>query len=480
MRLHAMDLRRLAMLAVATFALSITLAGTREASAQAKARPAPQKWVTTWAASAHGPYPIGNASAQPEQKFAFPDPAAGADDQTFRLIVRPDVWGARARLRFSNFFGASVLALDNVYIGLQSYAGNIAKGTNRPVTFGGKARVSISPGQLLWSDPVDLKFSRNPTASNLDGRKLAVSFHVAGSSGPMTWHAKALQTSYVTAPKAGVHSRDESDTAFPYSTASWFFLDALDIIAPADTAVTVCFGDSITDGTASTMNGDDRWPDVLAQRLHAQYGRRVTVVNEGIGGNRVVGPADYSQTPIPGGPGALDRLERDVLSLSGVTTVVWMEGINDYGAAKTSVEAVTAGYREGIQRMRAKGIKVIGATLTAGLNSTIKTHGTEEVDAKRKETNEFIRRAGVFDAVVDFDAATIDSATGEIKPQMQPNSTTGGAGDKLHPNRAGYAAMANSIDLSLLAPRSQEHGNGASTPAKRARRGESRWANPTR
>jgi lysophospholipase L1-like esterase len=304
----------------------------------------------------------------------------------------------------------------------------------------------------MWSDRIDLKFSR--AASNLDGRKLAVSFHVAGPSGPMTWHAKALQTSYVTAPKSGVHSRDESDAAFPYSTASWFFLDALDVMAPAGTAVVVCFGDSITDGTASTMNGDDRWPDVLAQRLRAKYARRMAVVNEGIGGNRVVGPADYNQQPIPGGPGALDRLERDVLSLSGVTTVIWMEGINDYGAAGTSVEAVIAGYRDGIQRMRAKGIKVIGATLTSGLNSTIQTHGTQEVNAKRKETNEFIRRSGAFDAVVDFDAATIDSATGEIKPGMQPNGTIGGAaGDKLHPNRAGYAAMANSIDLSLLAPR---------------------------
>jgi lysophospholipase L1-like esterase len=131
-----------------------------------------------------------------------------------------------------------------------------------------------------------------------------------------------------------------------------------------------------------------------------------------------------------------------------------MEGINDYGAAGTSVESVTAGYREGIQRLRAKGMKVIGATLTSGLNSSIKTHGTPEVDAKRKETNAFIRNSGAFDAVVDFDAATIDLATGELKPEMQPNSTTGGpAGDKLHPNRAGYAAMANSIDLSLLVPR---------------------------
>ena len=306
---------------------------------------------------------------------------------------------------------------------------------------------------MLWSDAIELPFARDVQA--LRGRKLAVSFHVSGPSGPMTWHAKALQTSYVTAPRGGVHSRDEDDGAFPYSTASWFFLDAVDMTAPAGTAVVVCFGDSITDGTASTMNGDDRWPDVLAQRLQARHGNRLVVVNAGIGGNRVVGPADYADKPIAGGPGALDRLQRDVLSLSGVKHVIWMEGINDYGAAGTPVDAVTAGYRDGVARMKAQGIRVIGATLTSGWHSTIASHGTDEVDARRKATNDFIRSAGVFDAVVDFDAATLDTATGEIKSDMQPNSTIGGAGDKLHPNRAGYAAMARAIDLELFAPASK-------------------------
>jgi lysophospholipase L1-like esterase len=415
--------------------------------------PGSLKWVTVWGASAHGPYPIGNPSAQPEMKFAFPDAGAGADDQSFRLIVRPGIWGPRARLRFSNAFGNKPLSLDHVFVALQSYAGHIVAGSSRAVTFGRQSQVSIQPGQVLWSDPVALRFTPGPADASLEGRKLAVSFHVNGTSGPMTWHAKALQTSYVTAPKAGVHSRDESEGAFTYATASWFFLDAVDMLAPRDTAVVVCFGDSITDGTASTLNGDDRWPDVLAQRLRAAYGSRVVAVNQGIGGNRVVGPADYSEKPIPGGPGALDRLERDVLSLSGVTSVIWMEGINDFGAVAQTVDAVTAGYREGVRRLRAKGAKVIGGTLTSALHSTIATHGTDEVERKRQETNEFIRRSGLFDAVADFDAVTIDRASGELKVEMQPNSTTGGAaGDKLHPNRAGYAAMANAIDLSLLAP----------------------------
>src|SRR6202011_4808225 len=156
-------------------------------------------------------------------------------------------------------------------------------------------------------------------ASELLGRRLVVSFHIAGESGPMTWHAKALTTSYVTAPGAGATGAAEDEQAFPFSTASWYFLDALDMMAPAEAHTIVAFGDSITDGTASTMNGDDRWPDVLARRLHANYGNHVAVVNAGIGGNQVAGPPEYgSQKPFPGGPSAQMRIDRDVIELSGV------------------------------------------------------------------------------------------------------------------------------------------------------------------
>src|SRR6267143_539318 len=225
------------------------------------------KWVTSWAASVQGPYPVGNASAQPDQRFAFPVPASGARNQTFRMMVRPDVWGRLARLRFSNAFGTRALTLDGVYAGLALGGPALVKGSNQPVTFGGKPEVTIAPGAQAWSDPVDLGFVRDAQAPELAGRKLAVSFHVAGESGPMTWHAKALTTSYVTPPGAGAKGHVEDESAFPFSTASWFFLDALDMMAPADARAIVAFGDSITDGTASTMNGDDRWPDVLARRL---------------------------------------------------------------------------------------------------------------------------------------------------------------------------------------------------------------------
>ncbi len=223
------------------------------------------------------------------------------------------------------------------------------------------------------------------------------------------------------------------------------------MIAPPSTRVIVAFGDSITDGTASTLNGDDRWPDVFARRVHAVAGNRYAVVNEGIGGNEVVGPPDYAAKPTPGGPSALDRLQRDVISLPGVSTVIWLEGINDFGARDASAQAVSDGVREGVKRLRERipGVRIYMATLTGALNST-PTHGRAEVEAKRQEYNQFIRSAGIFDGVIDFDAITLDPKTGELKADYQPNSTIGGPGDKLHPNRAGYAAMGNGIDLKMV------------------------------
>jgi len=184
-----------------------------------------ENWVVSWTGSVQGPYPVGNPSAQPDQKFAFPDPAAGARDQTFRLMVRPDLWGRQARIRLSNAFGNQPVTFDGVYAGLQSSSAALLRGSNRPVTFGGKPSITIPPGGSAWSDPVALPFVKQP--DELAGRRLAVSFHIAGDSGPMTWHAKALTTSYVTAPGAGAKGALEDEAAFLYTTASWFFLDAM-------------------------------------------------------------------------------------------------------------------------------------------------------------------------------------------------------------------------------------------------------------
>ncbi|MDJ0389299.1 GDSL-type esterase/lipase family protein [Roseomonas sp. E05] len=415
-------------------------------------------WATAWAASAHGPYPVGNPSAQPSQSFTFPEPREGARDQTFRLVLRPSLWGRQARLRFTNAFGTQPLRIDGAHAGLQLGGAALVPGSNAPVRFGGQEAVTIAPGGQVWSDPVELAFAAEPDSPLLMGRKLAVSFHVADRSGPMTWHAKALQTSYLTAPGAGAQGREEGEAAFPYSTTSWFFLDAVDMMAPAGTPVILCFGDSITDGTASTLNGDDRWPDVLSRRLQAAMGNRVAVINAGIGGNQVVGPAEYGpDKPFPGGPSALSRLERDITSLSGIRTVVWLEGTNDFSRnGNASLEAVRDGMRQGVQRLREAlpGVRLVGATVTPALGSTSPAHGHAEQDEKRRGLNDFIRSSGLFDAVVDFDTATRDPASGGLKPEMVPESTTGGPGDRLHPNRAGYLAMAMSIQpADVLPPR---------------------------
>lgn len=413
-----------------------------------------QKWVASWAASMHGPYPSGNVVAQPVLDFAFDAARHSAVDQTFRLIIKPDLWGREIRLHFANTFGTQPVTFDDVFVGLQNSAASLVPRTNVPVSFAnGKKSVTLPAGASAFSDGVTLSFVTRPDEPLLMGRRLAVSFHVVGATGPMTWHAKAMTTSYITAPHAGSRGADVDDAAFPFTTTSWYFLDGLDVMASTDTAVVACFGDSITDGTASTLNGDDRWPDVLSRRLHAAYGTRVSVVNAGIGGNRIVGPEHYAiDAPVGGGPSALERLDRDVLGLSGLSAMVWLEGINDLAQGATA-DAVIAGMQEVARRVRAHhGVTIVAATITSSVGSST-AHGTPDAEARRKTINTFIRTSGTFDGVVDFDAATRDDQTGGLRASFVPNSTIGGAGDHLHPNRAGYQAMGNAIDLGLIVSR---------------------------
>ena len=425
-----------------------------ENAADRRDRPAEGKWAASWTAAMQGPAPFGVPAALPDMSLALPN--WEARDQTFRMVIRPDLWGSTARLRFSNAFGDRPVTIGAVFVGLHAGSGALLLGTNAPVRFGGKATASLPPGQEVLSDPVALDFVTAPDAPDLIGRKLAVSFHVAGPTGPLTWHAKAMTTSYISPPGSGAVSHDETDAAFPFSTTAWHFLDGFDIVAPGKTVVVAALGDSITDGTFSTMNGDDRWPDRLSRRLHAAYGARAAVVNVGIGGNQVVGPLSYPP-PFNGGPSALDRLERDVLSRAGITHVIWMEGVNDLGQAfapagtpSATAEAVIAGIRAGTERMRAAGLKVIGGTLPPSLKSTRPVYRSRETDRRRRRINAFIRSAGVFDGVVDFEAATIDPETGTIRAAFQPDSTLGGPPDRLHPNRAGYLAMGDAVDLGLF------------------------------
>jgi len=428
---------------------------------------AEQHWVATWATAPAtsfvyvppvAPAPPGPpttfapANIQPDLAFPFPTASTlGATEQTFRSIVKPDLWGKRMRFRFSNVFGSQSVTFDEVTVALQEYSANVVPGTLTRVTFNGEASVTIPAGQEVFSDGIELRWARDDDSAGVQGRNLAVSYSVQGNSGPMSFHSGANTTSYITAPGSGNHTEDLDVFAFEFTTTSWFFLDAVDVMAPEDTVVVCAFGDSITDGTHTTLNINDRWMNTLSRRLHNAYGRKVSIVNEAIGGNRVVNPVNPNATS---GPAAVDRLDRDVLGLSGLTHVIWLEGINDLGAGHTT-DAIIAGYQNIVSRLHARGIKVFAGTMTSALGISGVDRGDNGPghDASRKVLNNFIRTSGLFDGVEDFDAATLDPNTGNMRAEFLPNSQfTQLPWDYLHPNHAGYNAMGMAVDIAPFAP----------------------------
>jgi lysophospholipase L1-like esterase len=463
------------------------------------------KWVASWATSpssyfvyaapipqnealGFSPTKYALANIQPDLAFQFPDAktsGATANNQTIRSIVKPDLWGRTMRVQLSNVFGDQPLTFDAVSVGLQEYAANVVPGTLRTVRFQGSQAVTIQPGQEVWSDAVQLSWAGDGDEPLLQGRNLAVSYSVQGDSGHMTQHNGANMTSFITGAGSGNHTGDEDGFAYEYTTTTWFFLTTLDVEASQDTTVVCAFGDSITDGTHTTLNENDRWANVLSRRLHDAYGNKVSVVNEAIGGNRVIPPAVVNATS---GPAAVDRLDRDVLGLSGLTHVIWLEGINDLGAGYGQAASATpviespvihtpaniiAGYRNVVGRLHAKGIKVYGATMTSarGMNNPPEgwdlvdfpnflatvDNGTV-IDGLRHQINQYIRTSGLYDGVVDFDSATLDPTTGNMRAPYLPNSQfTQLPWDYLHPNHAGYNAMGLSVDISAFAPHTHHH-----------------------
>ena len=426
-------------------------------------------WAASWTTSIQSAYvaptvPQGaNVSPyvpQPDLSFALPNATtAGATDQTFRMIAKPDLWGQVVRIRLSNAFGAQPVTFAAAAVGLQDYQANVVHGTNTPVTFhGGAASVKVPAGAEVFSDPVHLRFVSQVGSAALTGRSLAVSFAVRGSSGPASFHLAAYGTNYIGAPNSGDATLQDGDAAFPYSTTSVFFLSELDVMAPRDTLVVAALGDSITDGTFSTLNGNDRWENAMSRKLHDQLGDHVSVVNQGLGGNAVSG--------VYVGQSAETRLDRDVLGISGIGAVVWLEGINDLGGLATTPAPVIAGYEQVVRRLHAHGIAVIGATLTPAYapggvppaNSPLGAYNGSviagrfngaQTDAYRRQLNAFISSSGLFDATADFSAATTDPATGTLQAPFVPNSE-GAAGDYLHPNRYAYQVMGDVAAKAVL------------------------------
>lgn len=363
----------------------------------------------------------------------------GFGNQTLRQIAHVSLGGERLRVRLSNTFGSAPLVIGAARVALQSDGAAIVPESDRALSFAGQASIVIPPGALVVSDPVELAV---PSLANL-----AVSVFVPEATGPTTWHAIASQNTYVSEP-------GDFSAALELPTAatrqSWFWLSGVEVLAPREAFSVVALGDSITDGYPSTLDANRRWPDLLSARLNAEAGDAgptgpgVGVLNQGVSGNRLL--HDLL------GQNASARFDRDVLAAPGVRHVIVMIGINDLGlpgvlglpSQVVQASDIVRGLTFLVERAHANDLRVYGATLGPFEGTTFPGYFTPEGEAKRLAINAWIRDGGVFDAVIDFDAVLHDpDRPSQLLPELD-------SGDHLHPNDAGYAAMAAAIDLDLL------------------------------
>ncbi len=435
--------------ALAALALAVALPGTAVASAGGRPHGcAAQRWVGAWAASpSDASTALTTAGTNVEDVVDLSGrPKPRLHDQTVRALLTPTASGRTVRVRLSNRFAASPVTFGAVTIGRQSVGASLS-GPSTPLTFSGRLQTTLPAGSEVVSDPV-----RFPVTAL---QHVAVSMHVSNDPGSPTEHYTARQTSYLTSPLSGDHTRDATGEQFVLTTTTRPYVSGLDVLAPGSTGSVVAFGDSLTDGFQGppsqlpedqpTLDVDGRWPDDLARRLLAAH-LPLTVQNAGISGNLVLHDASTDAFGVP----ALQRLDRDVLGLPGRTTVIWLEGSNDLGSGKTTDAAsLQAGYVEGIDRMHAAGLRVVMATLPpmGSARGLVAAYGTASVEALRQQVNAWVRSAAdPADAVVDFDAAVRDpSDPSQLDPAYD-------GGDGLHLNLAGYRAMAERVDLAQLRP----------------------------
>jgi lysophospholipase L1-like esterase len=375
-------------------------------------------WVATWGAS-----PMA-ASGNPQAERGF-------ENQTIRDIIYTSVGGTAVRVRVSNLFGTRPLTIGAASVGVVLDGSALVPGSGRPLTFGGRAAVTIPAGAAVTSDPVG--GAVQPLA------ELAISLYLPDPTGPATNHGYAGQTNYV-AP--GDEVADAVGDSFTQSEQSWFFATEVDVRSATADGTIVAFGDSITDGYHSEPGANDRWPNDLARRLDASLGDRAPgIVDEGITGNRVLAGSRCF------GESALARFERDALSEPDVRAVILLEGINDIGYALDPANACTVpvnrpmtaarieeGYRQLIAMAHARGVKVYLGTLTPAPYR----------EPLRSEVNRWILSSRAPDGVINFAAAT--SEPGDPR-YFNPADNSG---DNLHPNDLGYAMMANAIPLAWV------------------------------
>jgi lysophospholipase L1-like esterase len=407
----------------------LTMAGIAQPShaapeqVQAQAQPA---WINTWIASPearwNGDFPL--PTNLPHQLW----------DQTVRQVARVSIGGSRVRILLSNAYGTHPLKIGSADIALSRKDASIVPGSDRVLTFGGKTSVVIPPGAPMLSDPVDLDVAALS--------HLAVSLYLPDPTAPASFHWDARQTAYVGAGNQTAATSLKVDSTL----TTRVFLAAIQVEAAPGTRTVVAIGDSITDGDGATMDADARWPDFLAQRLAP---RDVAVLNAGISGGRML--RDKM------GVNALARFQREVLAQPGICAVIVLMGINDIAwkdtplalsDESTTAQDLIAGYQQLIARAHARGVRIIGATLTpfeGALEDTpMRGYYGAGKERIRQQVNDWIRHSGAFDAVIDFDAILRDPAhPTRLLPAYD-------SGDHLHPGDVGNRVMAEAIDLHAL------------------------------
>lgn len=404
--------------AVVWLVMAVFLTGA-SAGAQASG-PAPAattgQWVDSWGASFLSTTVNGVVQAAPS-----------FNNQTYRLNVFSKLGGTQVRVKLSNKFASNTLTVGAAHVALVSSMSSIVPTSDRALTFGGVAGVTLVPGAEVWSDPVALTIGQHVT--------VAISVYVPGSVRPTTFHPTGLHTSYISRPGNYTSSTTLPQYGWGSTTTSVVMVSGLQVWAPTTSKVAVAFGDSITDGACAANNANGTWPDILSNRVPVlPSGAPFSVINMGIGSNRLVA-SDLA------GPSGVHRFADDVLARPNVGYVVLLEGINDISYHHVAASTITDAYAALIAQAHAAGIKVYGATLLPIGNSSKYTVANE---ATRQAVNAWIRTPGNFDAVLDFEAVVKDPATNPLR--IKSNLTC----DYVHPNAAGYAALGNSIPTNLF------------------------------
>lgn len=403
-------------------------------------------WVATWSAS---PQPVW------ESDFLFPPNVPTAlHNQTVRQVARISLGGQHLRIMLSNTYSSEPLIVGKATVA-RPRQGNVVTGDSlHIVTFGGKEGTTILPGASVISDPVAFVV---PSLA-----QVTVSLYLPDATPVRTFHWDGRQTGWIVSGDQTTIPALRAAEGAEQSTTARLLLTGIQVEADQGARTVVVLGDSITDGAAASVDKDSRWPDFLAARL-APHG--VAVVNAGISGARLLSDGM--------GVNALARLDRDVLAQPGVQSVIVMLGINDIAwpgtafapaSPRPTLEALTAGYRQLVEQVHSRGVRVIGATLTpfegALPGTPLNNYYQPDKDALRQQVNDWIRHSGVFDAVIDFDALLRDPAhPTRIAARFD-------SGDRLHPGDEGNRAMAEAVNLKTLLPGIDAVRKAASTTTK--------------